>query len=160
VIATHVKSCTLLTVVAKTWWNNTRILYPLLTNLWLPQIWFLRKNAELLYSFPFLVMGITLTNVLSPGPGYWSHDIILFLVSYAMPLQWTKSVVLVRDSRLSAKLVPTFADRGCRMVSAGDAHGRILDYLDWSRYCFFQLSPQLYSQGWVDPRPTTSQKIW
>jgi hypothetical protein len=27
------------------------------------------------------------------------------------------------DRRLSAKLVPTFADRGCRVVSATDPHG-------------------------------------
>jgi hypothetical protein len=26
--------------------------------------------------------------------------------------------------RLSAKLVPTFADRGCRVVSTADSHGR------------------------------------
>jgi hypothetical protein len=28
------------------------------------------------------------------------------------------------DRRLSAKLVPTFADRGCRVVSATDPYGR------------------------------------
>jgi hypothetical protein len=27
-------------------------------------------------------------------------------------------------------LVPTFADRGCRVVSATDPYGRILDFLD------------------------------
>jgi hypothetical protein len=30
------------------------------------------------------------------------------------------------DRRLSAKLVPTFADGGCRVVSATDLHGLIL----------------------------------
>jgi hypothetical protein len=40
------------------------------------------------------------------------------------------SVALVRertvpsDRRLSAKLVPTFTERGCRVVSATDPHGR------------------------------------
>jgi hypothetical protein len=34
------------------------------------------------------------------------------------------------DRRLSAKLVPTFADRGCRMVSVTDPYGRILGFLD------------------------------
>jgi hypothetical protein len=34
------------------------------------------------------------------------------------------------DRRLSAKVVPTFADRGCRVVSATDPHGRILGFLD------------------------------
>jgi hypothetical protein len=55
------------------------------------------------------------------------------------------------DRRLSAKLVPTFADRSCNVVSVKDSHGRILGFLDRSRYYFFQLSPQLYSRGWVDP---------
>jgi hypothetical protein len=50
------------------------------------------------------------------------------------------------DRRLSANLVPTFADRGCRVVSAMDPYGSILDFLDRSRY-FFQVAPQLYSQG-------------
>jgi hypothetical protein len=34
------------------------------------------------------------------------------------------------DRRLSAKLVPTFADRRCRGVSVTDPHGRILGFLD------------------------------
>jgi hypothetical protein len=55
--------------------------------------------------------------------------------------------------QLSAKLVPTFADRGCRVVSATDPHGRILTFLDRSRYHFFQVAPQLHSRGWVDPVP-------
>jgi hypothetical protein len=58
-----------------------------------------------------------------------------------------------RDRRLSAKLVPTLADRGCRVVSSTDPHGRILGFLDRSRYYFFQVAPQLYSRGWVGPVP-------
>jgi hypothetical protein len=57
------------------------------------------------------------------------------------------------DRRLSAKLVPTFADRGCRMVSTTDPHGRILGFLDRSSYFSIQVAPQLYSRGWVDPIP-------
>jgi hypothetical protein len=34
------------------------------------------------------------------------------------------------DRRLSAKLVSTFADRGCRVVSAMDPYSRILGFLD------------------------------
>jgi hypothetical protein len=34
------------------------------------------------------------------------------------------------DRRLSAKLVPTFSDRGCRVVSITDPYGRILGFLD------------------------------
>jgi hypothetical protein len=54
---------------------------------------------------------------------------------------------------MSAKLVPTLADRGCRVVSATESHGRILGFIDRSRYYFFQIAPQLYSRGWVDPVP-------
>jgi hypothetical protein len=39
-----------------------------------------------------------------------------------------------RDRRLSVKLVPTFADRRCRVVSTMDPYGRILSFLDQSRY--------------------------
>jgi hypothetical protein len=55
--------------------------------------------------------------------------------------------------RLSAKLLPTFANRGCHMVSVTDPYGHIFGFLDWSCYFFFQIAPQLYSWGWVDPIP-------
>jgi hypothetical protein len=34
------------------------------------------------------------------------------------------------DRRLSAKLVPIFADRGCHVISVADPYGRILGFLD------------------------------
>jgi hypothetical protein len=43
--------------------------------------------------------------------------------------------------------------RGCCVVKARDPHGRILGFLDRSRYYFFQVAPQLYSRGSVDPVP-------
>jgi hypothetical protein len=45
------------------------------------------------------------------------------------------------------KLVPTFADRECRVVSSSDPYGRILGFLDRSSYYFFQVAPQLYPRG-------------
>jgi hypothetical protein len=57
------------------------------------------------------------------------------------------------DRLLSAKLVPTFVDRGCHVVSVTDPYGCILGFLDRSRYIFFEIAPQLYSRGWVDPVP-------
>jgi hypothetical protein len=54
---------------------------------------------------------------------------------------------------LSVKLVSTFADRGCHVVSVTDPYGHILGFLGWSCYFFFQVAPQLYSRGWVDPVP-------
>jgi hypothetical protein len=47
------------------------------------------------------------------------------------------------DRRLSAKLVPTFADWGCRVVSPKDPYGSILDFLDKSRYFFFSSSSSI-----------------
>jgi hypothetical protein len=38
------------------------------------------------------------------------------------------------DRRLSAKWLPTFADKGCHVVSVADPYGRILGFLDRSRY--------------------------
>jgi hypothetical protein len=36
-------------------------------------------------------------------------------------------------------------DGECSSVT--DPYGRILAYLDWSRYFFLQVAPQLYSRG-------------
>jgi hypothetical protein len=38
------------------------------------------------------------------------------------------------DRRLPAKWLPTFADRGSHVVSVTDPYGRILGFLDRSRY--------------------------
>jgi hypothetical protein len=56
------------------------------------------------------------------------------------------------DRRLSVKLLPTFATEGCRAVSTV-SYGRNLRFLDWSRYFFFQVAPQLHSWGWMDSFP-------
>jgi hypothetical protein len=49
--------------------------------------------------------------------------------------------------------VPTFVDRECQVVSVTDPYGRILDFLDRSRYFFFQVAFQFYSRDLVDPVP-------
>jgi hypothetical protein len=63
------------------------------------------------------------------------------------------------DRRLSAKLVQTFADRGCHVVSVTDLYLRIPGFLDRSRYFFFQVAPQLYSTRLSGPchRDTQSE---
>jgi hypothetical protein len=69
---------------------------------------------------------------------------------------WPESVSELyrpRDRRLSAKLVPTFADRWWHVASMTDSHCSILCFPDQSRYFFFQVSPQLHSRGWVDTVP-------
>jgi hypothetical protein len=52
---------------------------------------------------------------------------------------------LSRDRRLAANLVPTFANRGCRVVSTTDPHGRILGFLR-------QYTPKQGKQNWDDER--------
>jgi hypothetical protein len=76
---------------------------------------------------------------------------------------WTfehnNSVPLVRKRTIPTERPPlvgevqSFADIECLVVSAADPHGRILGFLDRSRYISFQVAPQLYSRGWVDPVP-------
>jgi hypothetical protein len=65
------------------------------------------------------------------------------------------------DRRMSTKLVPTFADRECHVVSVTDPYNRVLEFPGRSRYFFFQVAPQLYSRGWVDPVPDPLRlEIW
>jgi hypothetical protein len=39
------------------------------------------------------------------------------------------------------------ADIGCHVVTGTDPYGRILGFLDRSRFFFIQVAPQLYSRG-------------
>jgi hypothetical protein len=48
---------------------------------------------------------------------------------------------------LVGEVVPTFADRGCRVVSATVPTVVSLGFLDRSRYYLFQVAPQLSSRG-------------
>jgi hypothetical protein len=52
----------------------------------------------------------------------------------------SERTIPTEQSRLSAKLVPALADRGCYVVSVTDPYGRILSFLDRSRYVFFQVA--------------------
>jgi hypothetical protein len=67
--------------------------------------------------------------------------------------EFTSELYPPSDRRLSAKLVPSFAYRGCHVVSVTDTYDCILGFLDRSLYYFFQVAPQLYSRGSVDPVP-------
>jgi hypothetical protein len=71
--------------------------------------------------------------------------------------EYARELYRPSDRRLSAKLVQTFSDRGCHIVSVTDPYGHILDLLDLSRYFFFQVVPQLYSRSWV-PDPLLLRK--
>jgi hypothetical protein len=62
------------------------------------------------------------------------------------------------DRRMSVKLVPTFSDRGCRVISTTDPHCRILTFL----LLFLSSSSSIVLTMLNGPRyrPITSQKIW
>jgi hypothetical protein len=68
-------------------------------------------------------------------------------------LQSASELYRPSDRRFPAKSVPYSADRGRHVVSATDPYGRKLDFLDPSRYFFFQVASQLYSRGWVEHVP-------
>jgi hypothetical protein len=94
-----------------------------------------------------------------------------FLPTFVLPAFSQKqiSVALVRKRTIPTKRAPLgsevsakFAQRGCRVVSATDPHGRILSFVDRSRYYFFQAAPPIALTRLNESRsrPITSQKIW
>jgi hypothetical protein len=63
--------------------------------------------------------------------------LLLLLLLLLKKAPWSESASeLYRpsDRLLSAKLLPTFADRGCHVVSVTDPYGRILGFIERSRY--------------------------
>jgi hypothetical protein len=93
------------------------------------------------------------------GIGIATGEIVCMLIDHVQKQKQTLCPESPRElyrpsgSRFSAKLVPTFADRGCHVVSVTDPYCRVLGFLYRSRYLFFQAALQLYSRGWVDPVP-------
>jgi hypothetical protein len=66
------------------------------------------------------------------------------------------------DRRLSAKLVPAFADRECHVIRVTDPYGRILGFSRPEPLLFLSSSSSVVLMRLSGPRsrPTTSQKIW
>jgi hypothetical protein len=74
------------------------------------------------------------------------------VMSYYKPpwLVSTNELYRSSDGRLSTKFVPTFAYRGCHVVSVTDPYVCTLNFLYRERYFFFQVALKLYSRGWED----------
>jgi hypothetical protein len=72
-----------------------------------------------------------------------------------LSVTWVRQVTIpIERPPLLREVSANFcATEECRVVSVTDPYGRILGFLDRSRYFFFQVAPQLYSRGWVDPIP-------
>jgi hypothetical protein len=88
----------------------------------------------------------------------FGEDVHLIMLNYKLRKKLllsgsTSEIYLPSDRRLRAKLLTTFAYWGCHVVITTDTYGRILGFWGLSRYFFFQVAPQLYSRGWVDPVP-------
>jgi hypothetical protein len=83
---------------------------------------------------------LTLSGVHPVASRYTDCAIPALIIIIIIIIKWSESVSeLYRpsDRRLSAKLAPTFADRGCHVVAVTDPYGRILAFLDRSRYLLF-----------------------
>jgi hypothetical protein len=64
--------------------------------------------------------------------------------------------------RHGGEVSANFCGTGCRVVRAADPYVSNLGLLDRSNYFFFQVAPQFYSRGWVDPvsDPLLLRKLW
>jgi hypothetical protein len=58
-----------------------------------------------------------------------------------------KRTIPMKRLPLVGEVSATFVDRVRHVVSETDPHSCILSFLDWNRYYFFQVGPQLYSRG-------------
>jgi hypothetical protein len=85
---------------------------------------------------PELTIYVTFTFTLKKTKTTWSES--------------AKKLYRPNDHSLSAKWLPTFADRGCHVVSMTYPYGRIV-FSRQEPLLFYQVAPQLYSRGWVHP---------
>jgi hypothetical protein len=90
----------------------------------------------------FILKQYNLINITSPKSGVTCYKSIFKTL---WPVS-TSELYQPSDRRLSAKLVPTFVNRGCHVVSVTDSYSCILNFLDQNHYFFFQVAPQLYSR--------------
>jgi hypothetical protein len=95
----------------------------------------------------------------APGSSLFLCWIIVLPSQNKTPwLEFASELYRPSDHRFLAKLVPTFADRGCHVVSVTDPYGRIRVFLDRSRIFFLLLectqeaewTPFQTQMGWGD----------
>jgi hypothetical protein len=78
-------------------------------------------------------------------------SLFLLILSLLSVAESASELYRPSDSRLSAKLVPTFEDRGCQVASVTDPSCRILRFLDRSRYFSESLVAPGIEFGPLDP---------
>jgi hypothetical protein len=133
-------------------WIETFLLHPKFGQLGFQarerRIRWLGDNWTILAWSPGFDPHITFSRKSRDSPDVTSEPLKTPWPSFARELYWP------RDRLLSAKLVLTFVDRRCHVVNVTNPYGCNLDFLDRSRYFFFfQVAPEFYSRGWVDPVP-------
>jgi hypothetical protein len=79
--------------------------------------------------------------------------IYVFLMINSVALVSKRTISTERPPLVDEVSANFFADRGCRVVSTTDPHGRISVFWTRSRYFSVQVAPQLYSRGCVNPVP-------
>jgi hypothetical protein len=90
---------------------------------------------------------LTGTRIPTPCPNRYANCALPASPSMILVRKHLSPQANYTDHSFSAKLVPTFPDKRCFVVSTTDPFGRILGFLDLSRYFFFQVAPQLYPRG-------------
>jgi hypothetical protein len=115
--------------------NSHSILYKCLLEDWM-ELYYCVHNYLLLdpnlskqnpaHTLTMFLRSVTIITLPSPLC-LWRWD----ATSKTKQTPWSESA---SDRRLSAKRLPTFADNGCHVVSVTDPFGRILGFLDRSRY--------------------------
>jgi hypothetical protein len=103
----------------------------------------------LICSCGFCVLIVSLTNTIAPSSvrvrvnSQVAHCVFFLFLCRGLKTSYT--------DRPTAACRPSYCQllqiEGCRVVSATDPHGRIVGFLDQSRYYCFQVAPQLYSGG-------------
>jgi hypothetical protein len=93
-----------------------------------------RMGSCAVIRIPSFLIKVSGARKLLGGRKYTDKNVHRKLNSVALVCERT---LLPRDRRLPSNLVPTFADKGCRVISATDPQGRILAFLDRNRHYFF-----------------------
>jgi hypothetical protein len=104
------------------------------------------RNCELFYVF-IESIGISVVQVSHRSAYGTNIHLYIYIYMYTPWLDSASEMYRPSDRLLFAKLVPTFANRECHMISVTDPYDRILDFLDRSHYLFFQVGSQLCSRG-------------
>jgi hypothetical protein len=89
---------------------------------------------------------------MKPGPDLVSQYLIMCCVDRYVRSNGGMPIIRLNEqqtSNTSTEFVSLklFEDRGSHVFSVTVPYGRILGFLDRSRYFFFQVAPQLYSPG-------------